>query len=75
MELAERLRALEPPAIVPQQTVTSARRWARLGLLRTTLLNQRILRDWRRGVSVDTLAQLYHEAGRGAAAGGASRPE
>ena len=63
VELAERLRAIESPAIVPLPTRTSSRRWARLGLMRTTALNQQILRDWRRGADVETLAKEYREVG------------
>ena len=62
VELAERLRAIESPAIVPLSTRTSGRRWARLGLVRTTLLNRKILRDWKAGADVDNLAKEYRDA-------------
>ena len=68
VELVERLRALEPPAIVPQPVVVSNRRWARLGLVRTTLINQRILRAWKRGTPPETLAVLYRQSFRAAMA-------
>ncbi len=66
VELVERLRALEAPAIVPQPVLVSNRRWARLGLVRTTLLNQRILRAWKRGTSPEALADLYRKSYRAA---------
>ena len=67
VDLVERLGALEPPAIVPQCVLVSNRRWARLGLVRTTLVNQRILRAWKRGVRPEALAVLYRESFRRAA--------
>jgi hypothetical protein len=62
VDLVERLRALQHPAIVPHPVLVSNRRWARLGLVRTTLINQRILRDWKRGVQPETLAILYRKS-------------
>ena len=62
VDLVERLRAVEPPAIVPQPVAVSNRRWLRLGLVRTTLINQRILRAWKRGVPPENLAVLYRES-------------
>ena len=64
VDLVERMRALEPPAIVPQPVTVSNRRWLRLGLVRTTLINQRILRAWKRGVPPEALAVLYRESFR-----------
>ena len=63
IEMVEPLGGIEPPAIVPQPVVTAGRRWARLGVVRTMLLNQRILRAWRNGTSPDVLATWYHQAG------------
>ncbi len=55
----ERLRKIGPPAVVRRPVTVSARRWDRLGLLRTFLLNQYILAAWKIGVSPDSLATLY----------------
>lgn len=52
------------PALVPGALPTSGRRWAKLGLLRTTLINQAILIGEALGVSVDTLAAWYHGSSR-----------
>lgn len=41
------------------EAVTSARRWRRLGLLRTTLINQLILLGCGLGISPERLASLY----------------
>lgn len=54
-----------PPAIVPRPLRTSGRRWARLGLLRTTLLNQAILLGHALGVDVNVLAGWYAAGERG----------
>ncbi len=59
MELAERLRRIGPPVIVQQPVTVSPRRWDRLGLLRTFLLNQYILVAWKCVVQPDQLADLY----------------
>lgn len=40
VDLVCRLRKLGPPALVHKPITTSARRWQRLGLLQTTLINQ-----------------------------------
>lgn len=45
-------------------TQVSARRWQRLGLLRTFAVNQCILTAWRCGVAPDTLAEWYYPSKR-----------
>jgi len=45
--------------IAPARAITSARRWKRLGLVRTTITNYRILAGCLLGVSPDKLANLY----------------
>jgi len=40
----------------------SARRWEARGVLATTLLNWRVARSWRRGVSPERLYQRYYGA-------------
>ena len=44
---------------LPEEVITSGRRWQRLGPLRTTLLNQLIVCAWHLGVSPKTLASIY----------------
>ena len=45
--------------IVPAPVITSARRWQKLGLARTTLINHVLVLAWFAGVPHTTLAQLY----------------
>jgi rSAM/selenodomain-associated transferase 2 len=45
--------------IAPAEAITSARRWRRVGLLRTTLINQIIVAGCYLGVSPRTLKSLY----------------
>jgi len=63
-ELVRRLRRIGRVVVVPAAVVTSGRRFARLGALRATLLNQAILAAYFAGVSPATLARWYREAGR-----------
>lgn len=63
VELVSRLRRLSPPAIVNEALQTSARRWERLGLMRTALVNQVILAGYALGVDVNTLAAWYEATG------------
>jgi rSAM/selenodomain-associated transferase 2 len=44
---------------LPQQARTSARRWHRVGILRTTIINQLVVIGYHMGVSTDKLALLY----------------
>ena len=63
VDLVRRLyRTAGPPVIVPQPIVTSARRWQRLGFLRTTLTNWTILCAWRCGVDPARLAAWYYSS-------------
>jgi rSAM/selenodomain-associated transferase 2 len=55
-ELVRRLRRLGRIAIAPIPVVTSARRWLRCGLLRTTVLNQACVAAYLAGVSGDRIA-------------------
>ena len=63
-ELVRRLRRCGRVAIVPAAALTSGRRWQRLGLIRTTLLNQWIILGYRLRVPVDKLAVRYRDAGK-----------
>ncbi|MBL7076146.1 MAG: TIGR04283 family arsenosugar biosynthesis glycosyltransferase [Kiritimatiellae bacterium] len=58
-ELMCRLRNCGRIRLARRAAVTSARRWIRLGVFRTTLINQLIVLGYRLGVSPDRLASLY----------------
>jgi uncharacterized protein len=57
--LVRKLRRRGRIRIAGAEAVTSGRRWQRLGVLRTTLINQIVLIGVAMGVSPMTLAQLY----------------
>jgi hypothetical protein len=46
-------------AIVPAAVVTSARRWQKLGIFKTTLINQLMVLAYALGISPNKLARLY----------------
>ena len=54
-----KLRRIGRIRILPNQVTTSARRWERLGVIRTTLRNQLILIGYGLGVPTTTLAAWY----------------
>jgi hypothetical protein len=58
-ELMRQLQKQGAIAIVPEPVITSGRRWERLGVLRTTLLNQLIILGYFLGVPCDRLARWY----------------
>lgn len=58
-ELIERLRRHGRVEISPLRAVTSARRWERLGILKTTLINLRIIVGYRLGVEPARLRKWY----------------
>jgi hypothetical protein len=58
-ELVRRLKGLGQVAIAPSSVITSARRWKRLGILRTTLINQLVIVGYLVGVSGDRLVRWY----------------
>ena len=58
-ELVRRLRRRGNIALVPVAVRTSGRRWQKLGVLRTTLINQIIIIAYLLGVSPKTLANWY----------------
>lgn len=59
VDLVRRLGRLGRSVIVDEAIVVSARRWDRLGVVRTTMLNQAILAAWLLGGSPERLAQWY----------------
>ena len=58
-ELVRRLRRKGKVAIAPASVLTSARRWEKLGVLRTTLLNQVIIAAYLLGVSPARIVRWY----------------
>jgi len=59
LELVRRLRKMGRIALLTNPALTSARRWQRLGLVRTTVINQMILLGFFCGLSPDRLARWY----------------
>jgi rSAM/selenodomain-associated transferase 2 len=58
-ELVRRLQQLGKIAIVSAPVVTSARRWLKRGVFRTTLINQLVILGYLLGVNRERLGQLY----------------
>lgn len=58
-EIMSRLKKLGKIAIAPVAVSTSARRWQKLGILKTTLINQLMIIGYYLGVSPDRLAKWY----------------
>ncbi|WP_309474814.1 TIGR04283 family arsenosugar biosynthesis glycosyltransferase [Dissulfurirhabdus thermomarina] len=63
-EMVRRLRRMGRIGLADDPVVTSARRWERLGLWRTTLWNRALVLAYRAGVAPERLARLYGTAGR-----------
>lgn len=58
-EMVRRLKRRGRVSIVPVPAVTSARRWRKRGILKTTFLNQLVIAAYYLGVSPRTLARWY----------------
>ncbi len=58
-ELISQLKRQGKIAIIPTPVLTSSRRWQKLGLVKTTLINQLIILGYFLGVSPQQLARLY----------------
>jgi len=58
-ELVRRLRRRGHVRIAPADALTSARRWLRLGVIRTTLINWAVVVAYRLGVNSGRLARWY----------------
>jgi len=58
-ELVARIRKTGSIGLARQPVKTSARRWIKKGILRTTLVNQLCVIGYRLGFSDRTLARLY----------------
>ncbi|HEX9861261.1 MAG TPA: TIGR04283 family arsenosugar biosynthesis glycosyltransferase [Nitrospirota bacterium] len=62
-ELMRQLRRRGRIAIADAEVVTSARRWERMGVLRTTLINQLVIIGYHLGVPPEKLKRLYNRDG------------
>ncbi len=60
-EMVRRLKRKGRIKTLPLAATTSARRWQKLGILRTTVMNQVIIIAYLLGVKPQTLAQWYRE--------------
>lgn len=69
LDLVRRLRRLGRIRVAPAAVTTSARRWQRLGITRTTLLNQVMLAGYLARVNPEKLARLYYGGSEGSRAG------
>lgn len=58
-DIARRLQKRGQIAIVPAQVLTSGRRWQKLGVIQTTLINQAIIIGYSLGIAPDRLVQWY----------------
>lgn len=58
-ELVKRLGKRGNIKTLPEKVETSARRWLKLGVLRTTLINQLMIAGFKMGISPKKLANLY----------------
>lgn len=58
-ELIYQLRRRGKIKIIPQSVLTSGRRWQRLGVFKTTLINQLIILGYLWGISPEKLAKFY----------------
>ena len=50
------------PSILPSSVLVSARRWKKLGYVKTTLLNWTIIVRWLMGADADELGRTYYKA-------------
>ncbi len=60
-EIIQRLKRKGKITIVPAPVLTSDRRWRKLGVVKTTLINQLVIMGYYLGVSPAKLARLYRK--------------
>jgi rSAM/selenodomain-associated transferase 2 len=58
-EFIQRLKKRGKISIVPAKVITSGRRWQKLGVVKTTIINQLIILGYYLGVSPKKLSRLY----------------
>lgn len=61
-EMVRRVRKVGRVRTLAQPAVTSGRRWRRLGFVRTTLINKRVILGYRLGHPIERLAAIYRQA-------------
>lgn len=69
LDLIRRLQLLGRIRVAPAAVTTSARRWQRLGIMRTTILNQVMLAGYLAHVNPEKLVRLYYGGSAGSRAG------
>jgi rSAM/selenodomain-associated transferase 2 len=62
-ELMQRLRKKGKIRLTSQPAVTSPRRWQKLGVWRTTWINQKVILGYHLGIAPETLRQWYRRQG------------
>jgi len=60
VELVQRLKRIGGMTMLQNKAVTSARRWARRGLIKTTAINQLLMLLYMSGVDPARLAKIYY---------------
>lgn len=63
-ELMQRLKRQGKIAIAPAAVVTSDRRWQKLGVWQTTMVNQLVIAGYYLGISPDKLSLFYRSRGK-----------
>ncbi|MCC0178333.1 TIGR04283 family arsenosugar biosynthesis glycosyltransferase [Waterburya agarophytonicola K14] len=63
-ELIQRLKRQGKIAIASDKVITSGRRWQKLGVWRTTLINQLIIIGYHLGISLHKLNHFYRSRGK-----------
>lgn len=63
-ELIQRLKRQGKIAIAPAAVVTSDRRWRKLGVWQTTIINQLVIAGYYLGISSDKLSRFYRSRGK-----------
>jgi rSAM/selenodomain-associated transferase 2 len=63
VDLVRRLRRVGRLAVIPVPVVTSSRRWKKLGVWKTTWINQMILTGYYLGIPPQKLASWYYRTG------------
>ena len=62
-EFIQRLKKRGKIAIAAAKVITASRRWQKLGVWRTTWINQLVILGYYLGISPEKLAQFYRQQG------------
>ena len=63
-ELMQRLKRQGKIAIASDKVITSSRRWQKLGVWKTTLINQLVIAGYYMGISPERLSHFYRSRGK-----------